>query len=299
MLRWLMRLPLVALPVVFAPWVAASGWIDLQDAAKSAARSDKPVFAVVISDGPARQDPFLPVMKELAGSDADSRQFILATINLYEKYKPGPNDPPNHASYRRNPALLEAYGGVRTCHMFAPGALKPIWTFDDGMKSGELFGLARKAYEDWRKPLDEVAESMKNNRELRRDPDTLAKLAELWATGHAVPPALNALTDAIKQARRDDKADPRIEKWSLRAADIAYAGRYFAEAAKHYQDFDKAFKESPQRFNARLGRAKALFAAGDNPGAIKALEEIGEDAPAEVTDEAAKLAEQAGQSRPG
>jgi hypothetical protein len=177
--------------------------------------------------------------------------------------------------------------------VFAPGGVRPIWSLENGTSQEDVFAQAAKGYENWRAPINALEKEMKDDRELRKDPDTLEKLAELWATGFAVSRAVAILEEATKLARKKSPRDSRIEKWALRIADISYDGRYFTEAAQRYRDFGKAFSESADRFKARLGVAKSLLASDDKAGALKAVAEIGEDAPAEIAEAAKKVAEEA------
>lgn len=293
MLRRTLRL---LLPLLFALAgnAAAAEWPALEDARKNSARDDKPMFALVISTGPHRQDENYPVLRNRAPKDEDARGFLLCTVNLYEEYSPTDAEKAQgHRPYRKNAKLEAVYGGVGACCVIAPGAIKPLWKLLLGAGKDDVFKQARQAYANWHDPIAKAEKELKDNRELRKDPAALVKLAKLWTTGFASTTAIKQIDDAVKLLPREQRSGAQAEEWLLLAASSAVDGLDWAVAARRAKEFLDEFKQSTHRDTTRLLRATALSNLGDTDGAMKELDAISESASKEVQEAAAKLRETA------
>jgi hypothetical protein len=175
----------------------------------------------------------------------------------------------------------------------APGAVKPLWKLLLGAGKDDVFKQAQQAYSVWHNPVEKAEKELKDNRELRKDPATLAKLAKLWASGFASTQAIKQLDEAIKLLPREERTGAQAQEWSLLAASIAVDSLDWGVAAKRAKEFLDEFKQSKLCDAARLARAAALVNLGEKVGALKELDAISEGAPKEVREAAAKLRETA------
>ena len=269
---------------------AQSPWTPLEDVRKQSLASDKPVFVLVISNGPQRQDAYLPFVRKHAESDTDATIFVKATVNLYEEYTPTPEEKARgHLNYRKNAELESIYGGVTDCAVIAPGGLRPLWKLKDGAKAGDMFKHARKAYEEWRKDVDALEKEARDDHVKRKDAAFTLKLAEAWAAGHASQQACRHFDQALKMLAAEDRAGKQGEDISLRAAKAALDGLDFADAQKRYRAFLVSYKSSTRKAEAQLGRAQALVGSGELDAAKKEIDAIAEDAPDDVRKLAAQV----------
>jgi tetratricopeptide (TPR) repeat protein len=162
-----------------------------------------------------------------------------------------------------------------------------MWADPTGAGKADVFKLAHEAYKGWHDQVEALEKAMKDDRDLRKDAVALHKLAEAWAKGLVSEPALKNIDAAIKTVKKENKADERIELWSMRAAEIALACGENSEALRRYTLFKREFKESKRAETAQLGIAKAHLAAQDYKAALAAAEAVSDDASGDVKTEAA------------
>ncbi len=290
---------LIALPGA-RPACAGGEFLELGPAAARARRADEPLFALVVSEGPLRSDVGLPRLRSLADTDADAGSFVLAVVNLYEPYRPTPEEVRRgQRAYRRNPRLALLYGGVGACHVIAPGASRPLWTADKGADQADVFARAREAYAGWREPLDAALRRLQDDPEARRDPEARIQVAEGWARGHAVKQATEAFDAAARLASAGPEGAGRVEAWGHGAGRAALDGWDYGEARRRFAALLERHPASPRRAEALVGLAEAHLGAGDAKPALKALAELPADCPEPVRQAADEVRRRASQARAG
>ncbi|MBE7493147.1 MAG: hypothetical protein HS108_15510 [Planctomycetes bacterium] len=271
---------------------ASTKWEDLDAAQKTAARTSQPIFMAVIMAGMGGPDVNFDKLRERTAKDEDAAIFVKATVNIGRLDMA--DGMAGGSGWTQNPELVEKYGPLGTCAVFAPGAKKPLWRQESGITRDDVFKNAREAWDAWRKELEALEREAKENKDAKKDPDYHARRAEAWAKGKDGAKATGSMDEAIKLLKKADKADSRIETWTLRAANIALDCGDAAGALARFTEFLKDFKEAgaENRARAEYGRACAMLDTGDPKGALKALEGI-KDPPKDIQDGMAATREKA------
>ena len=277
--------------MLFATGLSAERKFDtLENAGKAAARSGKGIFvlcyAIVPGDKTNSQMQFTDAINSDEAIAANADKFELAYVNVFSMA---------HAQDNQcvDPALADVYGWPCTVSIYAPGATKFMWrkemSHDDvkGRKehSKEDIAAAMKegtdTFVDFSTRIADLEAKLKEDKDLKNDPDTQILLAEAWAKGYVAAKVREHFDEAIKLIKKADQTDSRIESQSLRACEIEYECEAYAAAAKSFAAFAKSFKDSDKTWHAKIMAAKAQAKGGDDKGGKAALEKIIKDKKAE------------------
>lgn len=269
----------------------------IENAQKAAATSGKAVFlicfAVVPGDKTNANVQFTAAIKDNKEIAADAANFELAMVNCFSIA---------HAKSNQcvNPELAKLYGWPCTVSVYAPGASKHLWRKEmshDSTKGrkehskADIAATLKEAAEAWkglRAAIDEIEARIKADKSLKADCDTQVQLAEAWAKAGSPANARKAFDEAIKAAKKADKADPRIEALSLRAAEVELECESWAAAAKAFAEFARSFKDSEHAPGARVKEAIAVGKGGDAAKGKALLHAIIKDKKAAAAHDAAR-----------